>query len=319
MTSETINEKLDYIYNYLEINNHDKVTIDNNESIEIIYDLYKNNIQKENITDNIILLYFGIYHFIKKDYKIAIDLYKKSAEAESSVAMWNIGICYHNGYGIEENHESAVKWYMQAAKLEQPDAMVNLAYCCYYGCGIAKDQTKMLYYYKNAADLKNVMAMCNLGQYHGYTNNHDESIKWYRKAAELGHVLAINKLADIYFQGINVEKNYLESIEWYKKSAALGDAFAMNKLGDHYCKGIKVEKDFMKAMKWYKMSEAKGNDEATKNLKMMFKKNFDEIVEITVATYLENIDLRECNEHLKLFPGEDYKQAMVDFHIKQKN
>ena len=46
-----------------------------------------------------------------------------------------------------------------------------------------------------------------------------EAIKWYRKAAEQGHVEAQYNLGNMYFRGETVKQDRLEAIKWYKKVA----------------------------------------------------------------------------------------------------
>ena len=40
--------------------------------------------------------------------------------------MYNLGLMYHNGYGVEIDYEQAVKWYKEAANLGQKDAEQKL-------------------------------------------------------------------------------------------------------------------------------------------------------------------------------------------------
>ena len=43
-----------------------------------------------------------------------------------------------------------------------------------------------------------------------------EAAKWYRKAAEQGHVLAQTLLGKMYQQGVGVTQDYAESVKWFR-------------------------------------------------------------------------------------------------------
>ena len=59
-------------------------------------------------------------------------------------------------------------------------------------------------------------------------SNPQENIPALRKAAEAGNVEAQVKLAEYYYDGTGVEKNFAEAARWYKKAAAQGNTVAMN-------------------------------------------------------------------------------------------
>ena len=53
-----------YIINYCKNINLRYVKIDNEQSLNIIYDLFKNSIKITNIDDDIVCLYYGVYYYI---------------------------------------------------------------------------------------------------------------------------------------------------------------------------------------------------------------------------------------------------------------
>ncbi|MBQ2573792.1 MAG: sel1 repeat family protein, partial [Bacteroidales bacterium] len=76
------------------------------------------------------------------------------AEQGDTDAQVNLGNCYWNGNGIEQNHEEAVTWFRKAAEQGDAVAQYNLGLCYEYGNGVEQ--------------------------------NNEETVKWYRKAAEQG-------------------------------------------------------------------------------------------------------------------------------------
>ncbi|HIU33505.1 MAG TPA: sel1 repeat family protein, partial [Candidatus Pullichristensenella excrementigallinarum] len=49
-----------------------------------------------------------------RDDKTAVSWYQKAADAGNATAMSNLGYCYENGYGVEQNYEMALEWYQKA-------------------------------------------------------------------------------------------------------------------------------------------------------------------------------------------------------------
>lgn len=49
------------------------------------------------------------------EYDKAFEYYQKAAEKGYALAQFYLGLCYHNGEGVEKNLSEAVKWYRKAA------------------------------------------------------------------------------------------------------------------------------------------------------------------------------------------------------------
>lgn len=67
----------------------------------------------------------------------------------------------------------------------------------------------------------------------------DKAAKCFRRAAELGSTVAMNRIGILCAKVISAE----ESLYWYKKAARRGDTFAMVNAGDMYYFGDGVEID----------------------------------------------------------------------------
>ena len=65
----------------------------------------------------------------------------------------------------------------------------------------------------------------------GVPTNLRESAKWFRRAAEQGHVTAAHNLAAFYAKGSGVERDPAKAVEWYKKAAAKGLTASQVQLG----------------------------------------------------------------------------------------
>lgn len=137
-------------------------------------------------------------------------------------AQYALGVCYHDGVGVEKDEQTAVYWYKLSAAQGHARGQGILGFCYGEGFGVDKDEY--------------------------------EAMRWYRLAAEQGESVAIYNVGYCYEEGIGVEKNELEAVKWYRLSANQGNAFAQNSLGYCYEDAIGVEKDTQAAVKWYRKS-----------------------------------------------------------------
>jgi serine/threonine protein kinase len=79
-----------------------------------------------------------------------------------------------------------------------------------------------------------------------------EAVQFLKKAADLNHADAQNKLGVCYEKGRGVEMNIEKALEWYRKAAEQGNAYAQCNLAFCYANGNGVEKDDEQAEQWYK-------------------------------------------------------------------
>ena len=56
----------------------------------------------------------------------AVELYTKAAEQGHAVAQFNLGKCYYDGEGVEQDMQKAVEWYTKAAEQGDEDAQEAL-------------------------------------------------------------------------------------------------------------------------------------------------------------------------------------------------
>ncbi len=105
--------------------------------------------------------------------------------------------------------------------------------------------------------------------------NRREAAKYYKNAADKGHVGAMNMYALILgFKGKNkwgVKRNMQKAAEYYKKAADKKNAFAMCRYGLMLEEGIGVEKNEKLAAKYYKEAADKGYAEAMNNYALVLK------------------------------------------------
>jgi len=182
--------------------------IENENSLEKIYNLFKSNIFEEPSTD-VEYLYYGAYY---KNNEKKFDLMKKyylmSIKLNNSYAMYNLA--QHYQY-IEKNYELMKKYYLMAIELNHSGAMNNLADYYYK---IERNYDLMKKYYLMAIELNDSSAMNNLAGYYQYTGkNYELMKKYYLMAIELNNSSTMFNLG-WYYQ--YTEKNDQSFVELYK-------------------------------------------------------------------------------------------------------
>lgn len=96
----------------------------------------------------------------------------------------------------------------------------------------------------------------------GVDGNLFEALACYRRAAEMGHVLAMHRIGVMFATGSGVTKDEAVAVEWYRKAALRGLAEAQYDLGVRYILGRGVPKDEKAGLDWYRKAAAQGWQEA---------------------------------------------------------
>ncbi|MEJ2124124.1 MAG: tetratricopeptide repeat protein, partial [Alphaproteobacteria bacterium] len=94
--------------------------------------------------------------------------------------------------------------------------------------------------------------MYELGR--GAPQNYVEASKWYLRAAKRGHVKAMHNLAVLKAQGQDGPLDHTAAAKWFKQAADHGLADSQYNLAVLYERGIGVEKDTVKAYQWYALA-----------------------------------------------------------------
>ena len=173
---------------------------------------------------------------LKKDYKIAYELWLPLAEQSNSKAQFFLGFMHDLGFGTPEDDKEAVKWYQLAAEQGDSRAQLFTGFIYDFGRGVAKDSQEAFKWYQLAAK----------GGYHeARTKIYDLAVKNIPQAlqvliddAEHGIAEAQFDLASIHANGQDVPQNYQEAFKWYQLAAKGGYLEARTKIYDLAAKSI---------------------------------------------------------------------------------
>jgi TPR repeat protein len=92
-----------------------------------------------------------------------------------------------------------------------------------------------------------------------FTQNYKEAAKWYRIAADQGHLIAQVDLGILYLEGKGVLQDAAEAEKWFRQAAERGYSRAQLALADLYTSGGAFPIDQKQAAFWYERAAVQGN------------------------------------------------------------
>lgn len=208
-----------------------------------------------------------------------IKYIREAANEGNSNALYILGFCYENGWGLEKNLEEAFTHYLAAVKQEEKiewhyyadskfgDALANysLAKCYAYGIGTETNIEKAFEHFFPAFE-------------NGIDMDEDD-LKLVIDNAQKGNANAQYILAEHYRIGIYLEKDLEEAFNWYIKAAEQGNKEAQLQLITSYEYGSGVKRDLKEAYKWhaaYHKNEVESFEQFAKNTFEKHLKNIKE-------------------------------------------
>lgn len=90
------------------------------------------------------------------------------------------------------------------------------------------------------------------------SQDYQQAVYWFTKAAKQGYANAQSMLGLCYYYGEGVSQDYQQAVHWYTLAANQGDATSQKDLGECYLEGKGVKKNCRKALKWFKKAKANG-------------------------------------------------------------
>lgn len=112
------------------------------------------------------------YDRIPHNYEKSLQLLKESAGYLYPPALYELGLKYYKGNGVEVDHKSAFELFKSAAELKYPRAMFYVSLFMYKGIGTEA--------------------------------NKEDSLKWCKRGAKLGDPRCQERLDSLFAQGLNI-------------------------------------------------------------------------------------------------------------------
>ena len=158
---------------------------------------------------------------------------------------------------------------------EQGDAYAAYLVAEAYGdyddrCVVQNDYNKAAEWYRKAAEAGLTLSMDRLGCWYsdgiGVPIDEKKAFEWCRKAADAGEGTAMYSLGCFYARGAGVPRDEKKAFEWSRKAADAGYVEAMRGVAHAYAHGNGVPEDFTKAVEWYRKAADAGYVEALNTL-----------------------------------------------------
>lgn len=204
------------------------------------------------------------------NYKKAVEYLRKSADKGYVLAMFNLGMCYEQGVGLNPSILEAWSWYKKAADKGYAPAMNSLGAICEKKHAVAEAMT----WYRKAADRGLLVAQFNLGTILMNQQKYEDAMRYLQKAAEQGFAAAQCNLGLLYERGLGTVQNYSKAFEWYQKAANLGIAAGQHNLARCFTLEIGVAANPNEAFKWYRKAAEQGFAQAQYSLGKCYQEGF---------------------------------------------
>lgn len=181
-----------------------------------------------------------------------------AAKKGNAIAQTQVAEMYLTGNGTTRDPSEAVHWYKQAAEKGNIEAQVNLAELYMKGEGCSKDYEKARELLLVAAKKGHKVAARLLGNNYavggdGAKKDLNETVYWYRKAADAGDIEANIDLAECFFNGLGVSKDFARGVSLAMQAAEQGKVRAFALLAGAYSdeeSGANI--DYAKSMEYRK-------------------------------------------------------------------
>jgi TPR repeat protein len=177
--------------------------------------------------------------------------------------LFNLGLCYATGKGVEKDEAEAARLYGQAAKQGHANAQYNLGLCHTHGKGVEEDEAKAARLYRQAALQGDAGAQYHLSIYYalgkGTEADKAQAARLFWQAAEQDIADAQWWLGWCYEHGQGTGQHASAAVEQYRRAVAGGCAVAFASLGLCFEKGRGVPRsDSAEAARLYALAAEGG-------------------------------------------------------------
>ena len=202
---------------------------------------------------------------MEKNEHIAAGFYKQAADQNDTKALFNLGMCFKDGVGVEQSDSNAVALLKRAAEQGHPKANFQLGVIYERGVRVGgrPNAKAALSHYSAAAESGSAVALNNLGViFSGSSDglalprNDVLAVRYLKKAAEKGDAKASLNMATMISKGRGGPEKGSE--KFLLAAAEAGNGEAARRLAEAHGK----KEDWKQARKWYRMAAKAGSAQA---------------------------------------------------------
>ncbi len=206
---------------------------------------------------------------LPRDYKKSLELNLRAAALGNPVAQNHAGYMLYRQMGRKGTEEEIQRLFEQAGENNYPTALFTLGERALVELHKNTDEQgnfredirqKMYSYYRRAAELGVPLAMERLASCHegfdGFTPDVEQRIYWLELGSEFGLTTCSNDLADLYIKGIGIKKDIARGIAVYERNISRPNGnYGAARLGFLYYKGLHgVPRDLVKSIQYFEQS-----------------------------------------------------------------
>jgi len=157
------------------------------------------------------------------DVERALAAIRAKAAAGDVIAQFSLGsLLYYGG----DDTMAAVEWIRKAADRQYAPAEFQLGQLYDFGFGVSQDDRAAFDWYRRAGDRGHAAAARAVGDFYRkgriVVASAAEAARWYLRAAEGDDIRGQYQLAQLYFDGVGVARDYPAAYLWF--SIAAGQA-----------------------------------------------------------------------------------------------
>lgn len=181
----------------------------------------------------------------------------KGADKGDPEAIGKLGLCYYFGEnGVNQDYSKAFRYLTESVNKGSIPSKYLLAMCYEKGNGTPQNTDIAIQLFMEAYEGGIVLAAKSLGTYYLNKGNYQKAKIWFDKCESLNDGYVNWALGNIYYLGLDVQKNFNKSFDYFSKSCSMGYKQAYYNLGLSYFMGQGIEKDENRAVElWKKCAE----------------------------------------------------------------
>lgn len=192
---------------------------------------------------------------VERVLKKSCSCFQKAADQGDANGLYNLGMCYLQGFGVDRDPERAFECFRTASEAGHPEAINNLGGFYRDGIVVEKDHVNATRWFKKSAEMENAYGMLNYGlalqRGEGTPVDEAAAVELFKKAMDRGNVEALNAYAMCLYNGSGVAQDRVAAVVHYRKAAARGFPPAMENLASCYELGEGgLQKDVNEATVW---------------------------------------------------------------------
>ena len=263
-------------------------------------------------------------YYLKGEYKKALPLLEKLANAGNINASYSLGEMYRKGNGVKENKGVSCDYYQKSAEDGNADAFFHAGVCA---ITIRQDNQRFkeaFKWFKKASEKlketdldepdRKYLALVLANMYYtgkGTLQDFSEAARWFEKAGEMGDARAQGVLALLNYTGNGILSDKTKPRDWAEKAAGQGDVIGEQILGMLYQYSLPPEKNMQKAIEWYEKSAKHGSQAAQYQLAVIYENGDGVPKDLKKARYYY--------QEAAKGKYEEPKKAFAEFEKRQKD